>query len=232
MSSSGPVLAFDTAMGECSVALWQKGAIRAHVAAKARNQQTRILLPLIEQVMRETGTTFADLQCIATTRGPGSFTGIRIGLATARALAFATNKPLTAITTLQLMAWQACTASPQHGLPILSAINAYRNQVYVQQFRFREALVPESEAQAVALDEIRSHIPSSPFVLAGNCQELLSDCIRGKDCRIAEHADAPCAAALAEYTALYPDTGHNPRALTPFYLRAPDAKPQQNLLSD
>jgi len=226
------VLALETALSHCSVALWHKGSVIAAEKVTERNQQTHRLVPMIASVMGRAGLSFAALGSIATTLGPGSFSGIRIGLATARGLALASKKPVIACSSLELLAWQAYAAMPGHSGPVTVAINAYRQQVYAQNFQYDSAtgMIALSEAAAIDRSAVSAHFPTDSFLLAGDMQaELAAEAVSGQCISVAE-AQSPDAAALAAYVALHAITPTPRHDLKPLYLRAPDAKPQSSLL--
>lgn len=102
------ILAFDTAVMGCSVAVYDSGLDRSWVERlETERGQAEFLVPMIQSVMQKADVGFADLDRIAVTIGPGSFTGVRIGLATARALSLASGKPLVGISTLELLLAQS-----------------------------------------------------------------------------------------------------------------------------
>lgn len=102
------VLAIDTALSACSVAITCGEVTRgSRVELMARGQAER-LAPLVDVIMSEANARFADLDRIAVTRGPGAFTGVRIGLAFARGLALALDKPCVGLSTLEVLAAGAC----------------------------------------------------------------------------------------------------------------------------
>ncbi len=215
-----PVLAFDTSMGECSAALWHDGKIIATESEAERNRQTELLVPMIESVMKQAKVTLPETGLIVTTSGPGSFTGIRIGLAVARSLRLALHIPILAVSTLELLAWQA--VRPAKSGTILSAINAYRGEVYVQAFRYEGALKPLTLAQSLPHDQLEGFAAAyRPFIAAGDLEGVYSG---------AQGALRPDAAALAEYAALHPLAieDYPPQAL---YIRPPDAKLPSNPLA-
>src|SRR5262249_10275731 len=88
------------------------------------------LMPLIARVMDAAGTSFADLGRIAVTTGPGSFTGLRVGLSAARGIALAASKPVVGVTTLTAYAAPAVSSNAEH--PVVSAIDARHDHVYFQ----------------------------------------------------------------------------------------------------
>ncbi len=94
------ILAIDTATEACSVALYNQGETLAHFELCAREHTQRIL-PMVQQILAEAGLTLNQLDALAFGRGPGSFTGVRIGIGIAQGLAFGAELPMTAVSTLQ-----------------------------------------------------------------------------------------------------------------------------------
>jgi len=217
----GPVLAFDTACDACSAAVWRDGAILAREFAPMARGQSEALLPMIERVMAAAQLEFADLAAIGVTVGPGAFTGLRIGLAAARAIALASGKPAVGVTTLEAIA----AALPPASASLVVAIDAKRDDLYVQQFAggavWRPAGAPIAQLpEAVAL-------PDGPFALAGDgaarLHAALDGAARARATLIADHAvpDAAVVARLAAARLLSGEALASPR---PLYLRPPDAK--------
>ena len=130
-SISSPVsrlLAFDCATSVRSVAVWQEGKILSHLQEQASTGEAQRLIPLIEAAMADAGMNYRDLEGVAVTLGPGSFTGIRVGLATARGLCLAAEKPLLGITTLEALAGDC--PDPM----ILATVDSRRREPFVQVF--------------------------------------------------------------------------------------------------
>jgi tRNA threonylcarbamoyladenosine biosynthesis protein TsaB len=222
MSMPKPILAFDTSLGECSVAVWAKGKLSAHLTEMDRNRQTERLVPMIESALMQAGVSIQKLGLIATTSGPGSFTGIRIGLATARALALATSIPVIAVNTLELVAWQGYEAATVKPATILSLLNAYRGEAYAQAFTYDSKLHPLITPCSLPLEELLPFAGHyAPFLPTGDVEgEFTAH-------PAARHPDA---AALAHYAAahsLSPED-YRPQAV---YIRPPDAKLPTNLLA-
>ncbi|MEE8173299.1 MAG: tRNA (adenosine(37)-N6)-threonylcarbamoyltransferase complex dimerization subunit type 1 TsaB, partial [Alphaproteobacteria bacterium] len=164
------LLALDAATTACSVACWSAGAVTARRQEIAGRRQAEILLPMVKSAMQEAGFEFAMLNGIAVTTGPGSFTGVRIGLATARGLALASGLPLAGVTTLQVLA-----ASPsqdeRRGRLILAALDARRDQLYAQ--FFHENGDPAGEPFAAAAGTIPGRLvkirrPNAALLLVGS----------------------------------------------------------------
>lgn len=97
------ILAIDSAIGISSCALWRDGNVAAYLENRESSMQAAKLVPLIEETLKTAGLAYSDLTLVASTVGPGSFTGIRIALATARGIAFAAGIPCVGYTTLEVM---------------------------------------------------------------------------------------------------------------------------------
>lgn len=121
------ILAIDTATEACSVAVWNQGEIHALFELCPREHTQRIL-PMVQQVLAESGLALNQLDALAFGRGPGSFTGVRIGIGIAQGLALGADLPMLGISTLQTMAqgaWRVCGAER-----VLAAIDARMGEVY------------------------------------------------------------------------------------------------------
>jgi tRNA threonylcarbamoyladenosine biosynthesis protein TsaB len=99
------VLGLDSALTACSAALWQDGEILARRMEVMPRGQSEALMPMAVAVMGEADLAFEELDRLGVTVGPGSFTGLRIGLAAARGMAVALRLPLVGVTTLEAVAW-------------------------------------------------------------------------------------------------------------------------------
>ena len=138
------ILAIDTATEACSAALWNDGTLSAHFEICPREHTQRIL-PLVQEVLNESGTQLTDLDALAFGRGPGSFTGVRIGIA--QGLALGAELPMIGVSTLATMAqgaWRKTGATR-----VLAAIDARMGEVYWAEYQRDEQGVwhgEESEA--------------------------------------------------------------------------------------
>src|ERR1700720_4324730 len=126
------ILAIDTALDACAAGVLDTGAgkLIARESQAMKRGHAEALMPLIARVIKESGITFATLDRIAVTTGPGSFTGLRVGLSAARGIALAANKPVVGLTTLT--AYAAPVVGQNAEQPVLSAIDARHDQVYFQ----------------------------------------------------------------------------------------------------
>lgn len=216
------ILAFDTAMAVCSVALVRVEGADVCVLASRQEAQARghaeTVVPSIAQVMEEAGVEFSELDRIAVTTGPGTFTGVRIGVATARGLALASGLPIVGVTTLETVAAAVADTAAARSRAIACVFDARREQVYVQCFDHH--LSPLCNAQALGYEAARKLIaPHAPLIVGSGARLVVSEGQNGM-CVLDGH-DQPSAVDLARRAAAHePD----PSPPEPFYLRQPDAK--------
>ena len=227
------LLAFDTAGTACSAAIWRDGAVRARrFEAMSRGQSER-LVPMIQAVMAEAGVAYPALDAIAVTRGPGGFTGVRIGLATARALALACDRPVIGVGNFEAVA-AAVPEDAGTGRTLAVVIDAKRSDLYVQ--AFDSALgaapgaapgadwTPMTPARAIAPSDLGAFLPPRPLLLAGDAVEAALAALKAAGREVVAagapgQADAGRVAALAAARPL-PVAGAPPP--DPIYLRGPD----------
>jgi tRNA threonylcarbamoyl adenosine modification protein YeaZ len=218
------LLAIDTSAELCSVGLAvddQPPVLRTAAVGRAHAER---LMPMVEAAMAEAHLAFADLGRIAVTVGPGSFTGIRIGVAAARGLALATGARAIGIGTLAVHAEAARTGaggSANAPTPVVVAIAAGRGELYAQ--RFAPDGAAEGEPQ-LAPPAALQHLVDPSVVLAGSGAAGLLEAAGGRNL-IAHRDGSPDIAALVSLARRAPDSALAPR---PLYLRPPDAKPQAN----
>jgi tRNA threonylcarbamoyladenosine biosynthesis protein TsaB len=204
------VLGLDTCLAACSVAVLEDGRVRAHASEPmARGHQER-LAPMAERVLAETGLPFARIERIAVTVGPGSFTGLRVGLAFAKGLASALDVPLVGVGALEALAAEG------DGL-VFAAIDARRDQVYLQGFEDgRPLMAPDALELGAAAARVVEIAAGRALTLVGSGAPLIADVAPGARVLTPEGADARLVARLA--------AEREPGATRPLYLRAPDAR--------
>lgn len=124
------LLAIDTTSGACSVALLDGEAVTEQFV-QAERDHTRRLLPMVDSVLAEGGCKLSDIDALAVSRGPGSFTGLRIAISCVQGLAFAADKPVIPVSSLAALAAGARRVSPNWGeSPIVAALDARMQEVY------------------------------------------------------------------------------------------------------
>ena len=124
------VLAFDTTTSSCAITIWQNHQILAEEQRFIDRSHAEVLVPLIEAVLFEANLSYQELDLLAVTTGPGAFTGIRIGLATARSLAVVCNLPLIGITNFEALV-NAIPESERMGCKILVVLETKRSDFYI-----------------------------------------------------------------------------------------------------
>ena len=162
------VLAFDTATSSCAIAIWRNGEVIAQVQKDLERGHAEVLVPMIEGVLAEAKITYQDLDLLAVTIGPGAFTGIRIGLATARSLALAIKLPLIGITNFKALAY-ARPQSEKAGRKSLIVLEKKRADFYV--CLYDEDLTLLSEPKAVDAIGLQAFAGIGPLLLLGDAAE-------------------------------------------------------------
>jgi tRNA threonylcarbamoyladenosine biosynthesis protein TsaB len=214
------ILAIDTALGACSACIavsgdpepWAKQSLameRGHAEA---------LLPMVERVA-EQGGGFAGLDRVAVTVGPGSYTGLRVGIAAARAIGLAVGCPVIGVTTLSALLAGLIRADERRLLA--AAIDARHGQVYFQAVTSAgQSLVPPT---LLTLREAARQIGAGPATLIGSGAPALAAELAGIDVSVGGAPDAPDIAWVARLGLIADPAQALPK---PLYLRGPDAQPQ------
>ena len=172
------------------------------------------LMPLVAALLEQAGTTLASIDALAVGAGPGSFTGLRIGLATAKGLAFATDRPLWLASSLAALAWDLAAGSPDDGALLIPALDARRAEIYVGFYRRAglavEAVAPERvlppAALAAALAELDA-AGAGPALIAGDALAVHGDALASLPATVVRRPDiraTPSALAVAMVAAAGP----------------------------
>ncbi|MDP1583578.1 MAG: tRNA (adenosine(37)-N6)-threonylcarbamoyltransferase complex dimerization subunit type 1 TsaB [Bradyrhizobium sp.] len=221
------ILAIDTALDACAAGVLDTdtGGLIAQESQAMKRGHAEALMPLIARVMKASGVAFTSLDRIAATTGPGSFTGLRVGLSAARGIGLAAGRPVVGLTTLT--AYAAPVVAQNAAQPVISAIDARHDHVYFQVVSgdgsslVRPRVAPIEEA----LEAARFGAPH----LVGNAAQILSQRWPA-DAPPPFKVDSQPAPDIAWVAwlgaAVSPDTA----PARPYYLRAPDAKPAQDAL--
>jgi len=178
------------------------------------------VVPMVASVMADSGLRYDQLDAIAVTIGPGTFTGIRIGLAAARGLALASSRPMVGITTLEAIAHGA----QANKRSVLVLLDARKGQLYAQLFDW--TLKPVAPPSVLATQNIRSLKPSGQYIVAGTGvalarPHLLAATVPEDDIIFDTGAGFPRAAIVARIASTREP--RPPTTIRPLYLRAPDA---------
>ena len=176
------VLAIETATAVCAAAVVADGKIRSEFELNAPRVHSEKLVELIDRALAAASVKSGTIDGIAVSVGPGSFTGLRIGLSVAKGLAYAWNKPLAAVSTLEALAWEAARPETVHrkGI-ILPMIDARREEVYVAGYRHDEGRLEENIApQSMRMEEIMPIIRDNEYiVITGDGAKKLKEFVQG-----------------------------------------------------
>ena len=216
------VLAIDTALAVCAAAVLdtERPDLHARESVPMVRGHAEALMPLIARVMDAAELEFSELDRIAVTTGPGSFTGLRVGIAAARGIALAAAKPSVGLSTLA--AYAAPLIAQDDSIPVLAVIDARHEQVYLQVFGVggRMLLSP----RIGPIQEALRVLPLGPVRIVGSAASVIA---------AAWPANLPAPALVETHPA--PDidwvarlgaAAVDPAPPKPLYLRAPDAQPQ------
>jgi tRNA threonylcarbamoyladenosine biosynthesis protein TsaB len=217
------VLAIDTALAACAAAVLdtEQGGIVASESLPMLRGHAEALMPLLARLTRKAGVAFRELDRVAVTTGPGSFTGLRVGISAARGIALAAAKPAVGLSTLS--AYAAPYLAGDETRPVVAAIDARHAQVYLQVFGHGGRTV--IAARLAPLREAVQAAAQEPARIVGSAAQNVADALSATDARpiVVDASGAPDIAWVARIGAALPPGQSPPR---PQYLRAPDAQPQ------
>ncbi|MBQ8341999.1 MAG: tRNA (adenosine(37)-N6)-threonylcarbamoyltransferase complex dimerization subunit type 1 TsaB [Clostridia bacterium] len=220
------ILALDSTAVVASVALCRDETPIACFTVKNGNTHSETLLPMVESVLKTAGYTVDDVDLFACSVGPGSFTGVRIGVSTIKGLAFGKNKPCIAVSTLEALAENAVPAA---GI-LCPVMNARRGQVYNALFRFEDGklnrLCPD---RALSVTELEDELEKmgEPFILTGDgVPETMRLMRRLSSERISDQLLDQNAVSVAKcaFRAHLSGASCTDAELSPVYLRLPQAE--------
>jgi tRNA threonylcarbamoyladenosine biosynthesis protein TsaB len=217
------ILAIDTALAACAAAVFDtdtRTLLAVESLAMTRGH-AEALMPLVARVMDQADIGFDELDRIAVSVGPGSFTGLRVGISAARGIALVSGKPAVGISTLSALA--APHIAKRDGNGVVAAIDARHGHLYLQVFASngRSLFGP----QIATLDEAVTEAMASPAHIVGSGAPLIAAAwpVDGDDPVSIDPQDAAPIEWIARLGAIQAEIRP-----TPLYLRAPDARPQDS----
>lgn len=160
------VLALDSALDRCSAAIAKNHEVIAYLNHSLTRGHAEKIIPMMEEVSEKAKVSYGELDAIAVTVGPGSFTGVRTGLSVGRALGLARKLPVIGISTLQGLAW-----SVPHKTRVLSVIDARRGEVFLQTFSLKRT--PENLPCLINIEKARKTYTQTNVLLVGNGASLI-----------------------------------------------------------
>ena len=219
MTEPRHILAIECATTACSVAVTNGGRVVGAWRREARQGHAAFLMPGVLEAMGAAGQDFDGLDLIAAGVGPGSFTGLRLGLAAARGIALARGIPLAVATSLEALAQGV--AEEAAGCAAAALVDSRRGDVFFQ--LFASDGVPEGAPALVAPNDVASRLPAEPLVLAGDGVPLVQAAgLRGLANPVWRPGPAD-AAAVARVAARRHAGALPPLLPRPLYLRGPEA---------
>jgi len=219
------ILAFDTCFDGCSVCVAERHGDSvvplSFLMQRFETGHAERLIPMIGEAMQQARFSFDHVDRIAVTVGPGTFTGTRIGVAAARALALATGAQTVGVSSLAVMAEVARREVTSAALAVV--VDARRGEVYAQLFGAGGGLDAKSSPQLLSIDDA-AQLGDGPIVFVGSGGTAVAAAAIGRREAVARLPDLlPDARALAHIGGALVASD---APLVPFYLRPPDAKPQ------
>ena len=216
------ILAMESTAKAASVALVRDGMLVAQSMQCSGLTHSRTLLPMAEDLLKNAGVKLSEVDRFAVAHGPGSFTGVRIGVAAVKGLAWATEKPAVGVSTLEAMAWHGAAAG--EGSLICCAMDARRNQVYNALFEIRDGTpVRLTDDRAISLEDLISELNAdgrTPFLIGDGaylCKAALNSAVLAPENLRMQSAWGVAMAAMDK-----PDGSAD--ALQPVYLRLSQAE--------
>ncbi len=176
------ILNIETATRVCSVALSRDGSILTSKESNEQYSHSELITVFIQEVMKESEAKLEDINAVAISKGPGSYTGLRIGVSTAKGLCFALDKPLISIGTLQSMAY-GMSKNPEiekleKNILFCPMIDARRMEVYAALYDINNKEVREVGADIIDENSFSEYLKNSKVIFfgdgAGKCKEILS----------------------------------------------------------
>lgn len=223
------ILALDSTALTASVALCEDQTLLAEYTVENGNTHSQTLLPMVESILSMFELTTDEIDLFAASAGPGSFTGVRIGAATLKGLAFDTQKPCIGVSTLEALAENL---SMMNGL-VCPVMNARRKQVYTALFRFENGvgtrLLPDDAIAIAELGEILAKY-NEPIYLVGDGYQITKELIACPTCQTPERLLRQSAYSVAQVALRVYQNGlqTTDSEMVPTYLRLSQAERERN----
>ena len=216
-------LALDSSNIFCSVGVFdaERNRMLAEISEELGRGHAERLIPAIRECLNKANVEMSDLNRVISTVGPGSFTGVRVGLATARGLALALNIPIAGVSVLAAL--EACALRDRPAAAILTVMDAKRGDLFVR-YSPQDRQETAIEAELMAVDAFPDRFAGKSFSICGSGAPIVAGLMKpATDLDIVHGLVSPPIATVAELGARTEETASAPE---PLYLRRPDAKSQ------
>ena len=214
-------LAIDSTMNGCSAALYhsEKGQIAKKILEMARGQAEH-LMPMVDSLLRDAGVKYNDLNKIAVTKGPGAFTGMRIGLAAAKSLSIALGIPIVGVCTFRAVLQTYLNDEPSSGHGFYGVLLETKRQDYYFQMFDGKTLTPCTDKICASHDDILGLINGRKCAILGDASQRFESDVSlvGGSKIIYYDINIPCPSMVAECAVKYKDD----QDCNPVYLRSPE----------
>lgn len=222
MQSSPVILALDTAHAHCQVGVITAQGTFFGASHPLARGHAEVLIDQVNQVLEQAGLSLQNVERIVTTVGPGSFTGLRVGIAAARGFGFALKVPVIGISSLEALALNIHS----HSRRKLVVIDARREEFFMQIFKDNNQ--PETKPTLLSPDQVASIVAPDMVMVGSGSRALgrrsdLAEIIEESREKLAANSEIVDIEALARYASVLDPALYPPE---PVYVRSPDAKPQ------
>ena len=224
------ILSLDTSAEVCTAALCEDSKLIAETTVNTGNTHSQTLLPVIEQLLKITETSVSEIDCFACSTGPGSFTGVRIGVSTIKGMAYGKNKPCVSVSTLEALVYNLVGCD---GI-ICPVMNARRNQVYNALFECKNGeIVRLCPDRALSIDELDEELSTntSAIYLVGDGYDITARGFKKTSISyVPERQRVQSAYSVARCAAKKISAGEilTDAELVPIYLRPSQAERERN----
>ncbi|HTF99285.1 MAG TPA: tRNA (adenosine(37)-N6)-threonylcarbamoyltransferase complex dimerization subunit type 1 TsaB [Nitrospirota bacterium] len=220
------ILGIDTSTKTGSIAIVSGRGVMAQYTLNLEITHSERLMASVDRVLTDTGMSLSQMDAFAVSLGPGSFTGLRIGLATVKGLALASDKPVAGVPTLKALAWNL----PHAAFPVCTLLDARKNEVYAALYTHEEGRMRQTmEETVLPLVRLRERV-SEKAIFTGEAalqfREEIERLFGGNAVFAPLSALLPSAAAVAEIglEMIADNCCHDPDSLVPLYIRRPEAE--------
>ena len=215
------ILLIETSTSLCSVALAVDGRVAAMRESTEPRAHASLTAPFIQEILGETGLCAADLDAVCVSAGPGSYTGLRVGVSTAKGICFAAGVPLLSVGTLELLVHQACAEDllPEGCRYVIPMIDARRMEVYTAVFTPQGQQLTEVEPRVIDGDSFRAEREAGPVLCIGDGAEKCREALAGPDVHFVQECPRAAAMLAPATTAFEAGEFRDVAYFEPFYLK-------------